>query len=797
MLSTKGLPKGQHGLIRLSGSGGKKVVRLAGTQSLKLPSGHYILAVRPVTIGSARNGVQSGATGYPARKRLTANVKPGKLTTVVARYTGIVNPATKPLPRKVLGFIGSPENPSALLLPTRGQTPGIGTIFVSGPTRRLPRGLISKVTGVKRRGSRYVTRVVAVPITKAVPSLEFEGNLDFQPVVTAASARGADRFAHVSHSCSPPKLFKFGAHLDSFELRQASLGAFPPQMRLTLAIRTTESMGLTAVAAGINCDWSLAELGPYDAAIPVGPVVIPVYATIPVKAGAHINGKLTAATINVASTTVASTAAGFDDNHASLTQQGSNVWTSGALSLVGSAKLSTSVGVQAGIGVAKGANMHLSTGFGPEFEWSSGHSCSVFADLGSLSAGVTVLGKNLNTPSWTPIRPRLWSGCAPSGGGGSGSGGGPGSGGSGDGGPPDGGGTTELGMPGLTNVDHLDAGGYGSCAAQIAGSILCWGEDASLGGDSRVPLAQPESQHSTGLSVGFAHACAAFANESAACWGSNTKGDLGNGYANGGYEVNESIQGLSGVKAVVAGNAWFSCALLATGRVDCWGENEYGELGDGTTEDSATPVEVRGIHSATAIALGAYHACALLSGGTVECWGLNSNGELGDGSTEERTEPVEVEDINDAVAIGNGDFHSCAVLRNGEARCWGDDYYGELGDGEISFVQATPVPVDILHEAVSIGGGFEDSCALLENGTVDCWGENRAGQLGNGSNEATGLPTPVSGISSATEVGVGELHTCANTSAGVYCWGDNQEGELGDESYEASSTPVPVAAPQG
>jgi hypothetical protein len=157
----------------------------------------------------------------------------------------------------------------------------------------------------------------------------------------------------------------------------------------------------------------------------------------------HINGKLNAATINVASTTVASTAAGFDDNHATLSQQGSNIWTSGVLSLSGSAKLSASVGVEAGVGVAKGANIHLSAGAGPEFEWSSGHSCSVYADLGSLSAGATAFGKHLDTPNWTPIRPRLWSGCPVGGGstGGAGGGGGGGTPGGSTGGAPGGPGT--------------------------------------------------------------------------------------------------------------------------------------------------------------------------------------------------------------------------------------------------------------------------------------------------------------------------------------------------------------------
>jgi hypothetical protein len=482
-LSSAGLPKGQQALVRISGDAAKRTVRFSGHRPLILQAGHYVLAVQPVTIGSSLKGVESGATAYPTKKRLKVTVQAGARTVAVAGYVGVVNPATRQLPGTALGFLGDPDDPSAVLLSARRKSPGVGTIFVSGSSGRLPRGLISRVAKVTRKGSEFVTHLEAVPITEAVPNLAFEGTIDFQPVDTSASARLADAPAHASSACSPPKLLKFGAHLDSFELRQASLGAWPPQMRLTLAIRTTESMGMAAVAAGVNCDWSLKELGPYEAAIPVGPIVVPVYATIPVKAGVHINGKLNAVTINVASTTVASTAAGFDDNHATLSQQGSNIWTSGVLSLSGSAKLSASVGVQAGVGVAKGANVHLNAGFGPEFEWSSGSSCDVYADLGSLSAGVAAFGKHLDTPSWTPIRPRLWSGC-PAGGGSTGRAGGGGDGqpggspGGAPGGPGTGGGTPPGGGGGKGMSWHaiefpVPAGGEAGSGSGVGRNFAC------------------------------------------------------------------------------------------------------------------------------------------------------------------------------------------------------------------------------------------------------------------------------------------------------------------------------------
>jgi hypothetical protein len=685
------------------------------------------MAVMPVTIASARRGVEAGAVAYPSRRRSTIAVKRGARATAVAGYAGVVNPATRPLPGDALGFTGDPEDPSAVLLPARGRLPSVGTIFLGGSSAALPRGLISKVTGVKRRGAKYVVDLAAVPITDAVPSLEYEGSLAFQPVERSGSARIADALAHASSACSPPKLLKFGAHLDSFEVRQASLGAWPPQMRLTLAIRTTESMGLAAAAAGVNCDWSLAELGPYQAAIPVGPLVVPVYATLPIKAGVHINGRLDAATINVASTTVASTAAGFDDNHATLSQQGSNVWTSGVLSLSGSAKLSASIAVQAGVGVAKGANVHVNAGFGPDFEWSSGHSCSVHVDLGSLSAGVTVLGKSLNTPGWTPIRPQLWSGCqspappTPVGG--------------------EGGGTTGTtpprgsGIISVTNAVSVGGADFYSCARLSDGGVACWG-----GGDSQ--------------------------------------GEFGDG----GHGLNGPVRvsGITSARSLAVGEA-SSCAVMAGGTIRCWGWNPFGVIGDGTTTDAQTPAQVVGIGDAVGVAVGESHACAVLAGGTVSCWGRNWRGELGDGTISgpetcgeyscSRT-PVAVDGITTATAVAAGGDQSCALLADGHVDCW----------GEMDFMGGSSSPVEVagIVDAVSITAGFYQACALLATGHVVCWGVGSGGGLGNGSTSNSATPVEVSGISTATQVSTGDDHSCAVLAGGtVRCWGTAFEGGLG------------------
>jgi hypothetical protein len=324
---------------------------------------------------------------------------------VVGKYSAIVNPTVKLLPTPLLGVVGNPANPLGVVLAASAGAPAVGTIFTSAPSATLPYGLVSRVTHRTRQGDLLLVSLKAVPIVDATPEFSFQGSLPLEPAAVAPAS------AHASSSCSPPSLLNFGAHLDSVEVRRAFLGVFPPQLELTVAVRTTESLGVSAAAVGINCNWTIAELGPYQEAIPVGPIVVPVYATFPVSAGIHINGTLNVGTFNVASTTVAAVAAGGDYNEASLTQQGSNVWLTGSPSLSGSAKLSASIGVQAGIGVAKAANVHVQANFGPELDWTSGQDCKLLLNMGSLSAGVSVLGRSLNTPSFTPLQVHLWTGC--------------------------------------------------------------------------------------------------------------------------------------------------------------------------------------------------------------------------------------------------------------------------------------------------------------------------------------------------------------------------------------------------
>jgi|GEM_PF-773284 len=254
---------------------------------------------------------------------------------------------------------------------------------------------------------------------------------------------------------------------------------------------------------------------------------------------------------------------------------------------------------------------------------------------------------------------------------------------------------------------------------------------------------------------------------------------------------------LSNAVAVSAGG-YHTCAALADGTVRCWGKNSHGEIGDGTITGALAAVQVSGITNAVAVSNGDYHSCALLSNGTVECWGNNAVGQLGNGTKTPLppygiTTPVQVSGILNAVALSAGSNHTCALLSNRTIECWGVNGAGELGNGT-TVNSSTPVQVSGISNAVAVSAGAAATCALLSGGTVSCWGWNDYGALGDGTTVSSSTPVQVSGITNATAVSAGGFANCALLSGDtVDCWGSNIFGQLGDGTTTASSTPIAVS----
>ena len=239
-----------------------------------------------------------------------------------------------------------------------------------------------------------------------------------------------------------------------------------------------------------------------------------------------------------------------------------------------------------------------------------------------------------------------------------------------------------------------------------------------------------------------------------------------------------------------------SCSVKIDGSVFCWGDNFFGELGDGTNIHSPEPVMVVGISDAVSITAGREHFCALHSTGKVSCWGRNRYGPLGNGTFVNSNRPVNVSSINDAIAISSGYSHTCALLTDGPISCWGANWFGEFGDGTSgSNSNNYPTPRKTLNvsNAVQIATGLEHTCALHRDSTISCWGLNTRGQLGNGTETDSPVPTKVLGIDDAAAIAAASNYSCAlHLDSTVSCWGNNYVGQLGDGTTDDSSVPVKV-----
>jgi alpha-tubulin suppressor-like RCC1 family protein len=352
-------------------------------------------------------------------------------------------------------------------------------------------------------------------------------------------------------------------------------------------------------------------------------------------------------------------------------------------------------------------------------------------------------------------------------------------------------------------VSSIAAGHRHTCTVTAGGAARCWGanDENQLGvgpaGDQSTPV--PVSGLSSGVAAvatGDTHSCALTDAGAVLCWGSNGFGQLGDNTTTD-RNTPVVVSGMtSGVTAIAAGG-YHTCAIQSSGAVRCWGRNLYGALGDGTTTDRHAPVAVSGLSSgARAIAAGLFHTCAATETGAAECWGNNERGQIGDGTTTDRHGPVSVSGLSSGVTdIFASRGHSCAVTEAGAARCWGYNNEGQLGDGSTTD-RHTPVTVSGLARGVSaIGGGDYHTCALIGAGAARCWGSNAGGSLGDGTTTDRLTPVAVSGLASGglDIVGGGSSFSCALMDTGAArCWGYNGYGQIGDGTFVSRSTPVDV-----
>jgi alpha-tubulin suppressor-like RCC1 family protein len=331
---------------------------------------------------------------------------------------------------------------------------------------------------------------------------------------------------------------------------------------------------------------------------------------------------------------------------------------------------------------------------------------------------------------------------------------------------------------------------------------------------------------------GYDFTCAVLSDETVSCWGTNHRGQSGTppNLAQDDILVPTRVPGLTGVDKVVTGYA-HACALMKDRTVKCWGSNGYGQLGLGTkdTQPHPLPETVPGLSNITSLAAGGgdtSHMCAVAGGGNIWCWGANDYGQLGVGtygSTAGRLSPTQVcwtgsistsscNVLTSATSVAAGDFHTCVRLLSGAVVCFGSNGSGELG--QVADGQAHPNPLTVggvnagFTSATPVAAGESNSCAVLTDNTVKCWGRNTKGQLANGTNTSSGTPTficnPSAGSCSGTNmqvvaIALGETHSCMVSAGAVRCSGYHNNGALGDGTPSLYQTNVAsaIAVPSG
>lgn len=345
----------------------------------------------------------------------------------------------------------------------------------------------------------------------------------------------------------------------------------------------------------------------------------------------------------------------------------------------------------------------------------------------------------------------------------------------------------------------LSVGDGTGCGLDSSGKLWCWGNnsDCNFGNDTchshTAPFAIKSLQNFSEVAAGVFHACGVTAAGAAYCWGYNTHGEVGDG-SNTHKSAPTLVAGNLSLSTITAGR-FHSCALTTSGAAYCWGQDNYGQLGNGSSSGSYnSPVAVSsgGIYFSR-ISAGANHTCALTSDGTAYCWGYNSMGQLGDGGTADSSTPVAVSGGLHFSTIDSGFTHTCGIATDGNTYCWGSNTYGQLGNNSNS-ASSVPVIVDGSHSFSSIASGNDFTCGTTSSGNAYCWGHNDNGQLGDASNADHNVPTAVSGgvlFNSISTSLISNITCGISTDAKGYCWGNVSSYQLGDGTGTTAATNAP------
>lgn len=362
-------------------------------------------------------------------------------------------------------------------------------------------------------------------------------------------------------------------------------------------------------------------------------------------------------------------------------------------------------------------------------------------------------------------------------------------------------------------------GAQSSIALTSGGNLYGWGYNAfgQVGDGTTTHRIIPTAAGAAfagpwaSVSLAYYHNCGIKTAGSAWCWGRNDTGQLGNGTTTTSSTSPVQVAGTwtqiaagGSAGTVFFGTAFpvshWSCGVKSDTTGWCWGANDHGQLGDGTTTQRTSPVQVSGAWTMIVPAnSGGYHTCGIKTDGTAWCWGYNGFGQLGNGTTTDSGNPVQVSGTGSWASVSPGYINNCGIKTDGTVWCWGYNGSGQLGDGTAT-QRTSPVQISGGGTTWSkLSMGYATPCALKTDGTAWCWGNNGSGQAGNTNpNDQVKVPTQVASSAAYTGSSWADISTGTSSSCGirddstVYCWGTNSYGRLGDPYFGRI---IPVGAP--
>lgn len=364
----------------------------------------------------------------------------------------------------------------------------------------------------------------------------------------------------------------------------------------------------------------------------------------------------------------------------------------------------------------------------------------------------------------------------------------------------------EVSLTGVAKV--LSDAGFEEAKPPDAGQVDAGQVDAGAGCANGLFRCAAGCCPASDLSAGARHACALVRDTATTtevkCWGQNTFGQLGNGQQAPRSMSPVKVKQVPVTMETVKAGGDFTCALSSAGAVYCWGNNNAGQLGNGATSSSSEPVKVALTEAAIELSVGFCSACVRTSSGAMACWGCNDFGELGNGTRAAQRTPTTVTGLESGVVAlseGGGESHTCGTRSSGEVKCWGYNGFGQLGTGTTTSDVLVPVTATEPPASARLVAGVSRSFALSANGTLVGWGRNDHGQLGNGTQNTapTGhepppvlSPVEVLGGPYAQVSASGQFHTCGVTLSGEAKCW-GLGGLVGDGSTSERLAPVSVS----